>query len=506
MEMLVEKDVINFNCANNMVEALESKGINDAEIARRCNVNPSRIHAWRNGEKAGKNNLQKLRELMNMRLPSRNAHSFDVTQFVRLPVTEVSLEQFLQEQIKTALLAEGTSFSLDEKEKISSAESLGDINLLIAESYRTEICRLVDLELQNPNDSSNYLHQKSPYTKPYKILPSSYQVQMERLSDSLTDAIQRAEERLGKVHAQEDLTLNLIKRELHSTVQQVSLLFQRQVPEQEITQQISDGLERIAHTFKPQEIACSYLLEDLVRYMTRMACFLEDSQFGPKFGMLRLNDNPYFQDISIERGGVISVDDFGFMIDSASRLLAKFEDFREEQKERYEALYLCKSREVKLVDAIAVDSVFNLKKVSSLSSDTGLKIQDFLTSDISDLSGDILKVSSLNYKLFNVEASLDVTLSIKEWLKTIEVEGVNETIQVAGDMLFDKNEHIVFALSNNDLVLLHLVELNNQKVMAVRHPLTAKELLCIVDQNLKPQVKHALLENGYLLSDVTTLA
>ncbi|ENV5899487.1 helix-turn-helix domain-containing protein [Vibrio parahaemolyticus] len=122
-ESITHNQKLDKDCAKSIVEQLVSLNIPRSEIARRYGVNQSRINGWENGEKAGSENLQKLRALLNLRLPNHKAETFQVSKCVRLALAKEDLDLFLVKQMK-AFIGELPSLPFELREKFDSAESL----------------------------------------------------------------------------------------------------------------------------------------------------------------------------------------------------------------------------------------------------------------------------------------------------------------------------------------------------------------------------------------------
>lgn len=514
-ESITHNQMLDKDCAKSIVEQLVSLNIPRSEIARRCGVNQSRINGWENGEKAGSENLQKLRALLNLRLPNQKATTFKVSKSVRLALAKEDLDLFLVNQLK-GFVRELPSLSLELREKFYSVESLESLNTIITDQHHAYVCKEVDLDINSQKRPEPFLGQISPYVKPFGVLPSSYQNTMQSVLEQLKKAIQQAEEQIESKNHREQKNKDIFK----STIEySVSNCFQRNFafhgkPNEnleKIKQELLDSLERAIQDFNHTGTYFPHPLAELVSIMERVAQFLDDSQFGPKYGTMQLDgQNMYYSDSIKKPEGFIEFEDIEFAIDSAKKLQGNFEKFIEEQQERYSALFKLKEKELELSSKLDSGKVFRQKTCEALASGKELGVQDARLSNLAVFADSILKCDKLPIALNGKKHELELLNGLKEMLNDLTPEPIIHPIQIGGQLVFSKEREtkgktLIYSLNNNDLVLLQEASICNQQILTIQPKLAAEELLTHIDVDIKESAKQSLLEHGYMFSDVEVL-
>ncbi|NLS13600.1 helix-turn-helix transcriptional regulator [Vibrio sp. SM6] len=510
-ESITHNQKLDKDCAKSIVEQLESLNIAPSEIARRCGVKQSRINGWKDGQKPSDEYLQKLRALLNLRLPNHKAETFQVSKCVRLALSKEDLDLFLVKQVK-AFIGGLESLPFELREKFDSTVSLESLNEVIATQYHLYVCKEVDSDLHFSKKQEHLLSQMSPYVKPFSVLPSSYQNTMQAVLAQLKKAIQEAEEQIeSKTHReknQREFFKSTIEYSISSSLQRT--LYNRN-PDQnleEIKDELLQQVDKALQDFNYTGTYFTHPLAELVSIMTRVAQFLDDSQFGPKYGMLRLeNRDAYFSDSISKPDGFIEFDDIEFAIDSAKKLQGTFEKFIEEQQDRYSELFNFKEKELGLCSKLDSDKVFHQKACEALTSGKELEVLDPRLNDLSVIADSILKSGQLKIALDGNKHELELLNGLKDMLTAQTPEPVIHTVQIGGKLAFSteresQGKTLIYSLDNNDLILLQEASIFDQKILTIQPKLAAEELLDHIDVNLKESVKQSLLEHGYMFSDV----
>ncbi|ELB2078062.1 helix-turn-helix transcriptional regulator [Vibrio parahaemolyticus] len=515
-ESITHNQKLDKDCAKSIVEQLVSLNIPRSEIARRCGVNQSRINGWENGEKAGSENLQKLRALLNLRLPNHKAETFQVSKCVRLALAKEDLDLFLVKQMK-AFIGELPSLPFELREKFDSAESLESLNEVIATQYHLYVCREVDLDLDFEKRQEHWLAEKSRYVKPFKVLPSSYQNAMKSVLEQLKKAIQEAEEQIeNKMHRElqnKKFLKNTIEHSVSNCLLHRNFALNGEPNEnfEKIKLEILDSLESTIQDLNYTGSCFSHPLTELVNIMERVAQFLDDSQFGPKYGTLRLESrDTYFSESIKKPEGFIEFEDIEFAIDSAKDLQGNFEKFIEEQQERYSKLFKHKEQKLNLCSKLDSGKVFHQKVCEALTSGKELGVQDARLNDLSVIADSILKCDKLPIALSGKTHELELLNGLKEMLNNLTPEPIIHPVQIGGQLVFsqekeNKGKTLIYSLNNNDLVLLQEASIGNQQILTIQPKLAAEELLTHIDAYIKESAKQSLLEHGYMFSDVEVL-
>ncbi|EIJ2229600.1 TPA: helix-turn-helix domain-containing protein [Vibrio parahaemolyticus] len=514
-ESITHNQKLDKDCAKSIVEQLVSLNIPRSEIARRCGVNQSRINGWENGEKAGSENLQKLRALLNLRLPNHKAETFQVSKCVRLALAKEDLDQFLVNQLK-GFVRELPSLSLELREKFYSVDSLESLNTIITDQHHAYVCKEVDLDINSQKRPEHLLGQISPYVKPFGVLPSSYQNTMQSVLEQLKKAIQGAEEQIESKNHREQKNKDIFK----STIEySVSSSFQRNIAFhhgqdgsfEKLKQELLQSLESAMQDFYYTGSYFSHPLNELVGTMERVAQFLDDSQFGPKYGTMRLEaKNTYYSESIKKPEGFIEFEDIEFAIDSAKKLQSNFEKFIEEQQERYSDLFKHKEKELELCSKLDSGKVFHQKVCEALASGKELGVQDERLMNLAAIADSILKLGKLQIALNGGKHELELRDGLKEMLNDLTPEPIIHPVQIGGQLVFSKEREnkgktLIYSLNNNDLVLLQEASICNQQILTIQPKLAAEELLTHIDTDIKESAKQSLLEHGYMFSDVEVL-
>lgn len=504
------------NCAKSIVERLEYLGLAPSEIARRCNVSQSRINGWKNGQKANNEYLQKLRALLNLRLPNHKAETFTVSKYARLALTKEDLDLFLTKKFKS-YVASLPSLPFELREKFDSTESLESLNDVISDQYYTYIYKQVDSDINFNKKPEYFLHQKSPYAKPFSVLPSCYQKTMQLVLQQLQKAIQDAEEQIEKKKQDEkekqkhfEATINYAFS--HNLQRNFNYYNASDESIDNIKHKLLQSVKEAIQDFKYSGSYFSHPLAELVDVMERVAQFLDDSQFGPKYGFNVQLEKPniYYSESITKPEGFIEFKDIEFAIDSAKKLKINFEKFIEEQDECYSDLFKYKEKELELTSKLVSNKVFNQKMCDDLTSGKILSIQDERLSNLGRLTDSILKFPKLQVALNGSLHDLELKNDIENMLNELTPEPITSTIQISGQLVFsisnDTTEQtLIYSLENNDLVLLQNINICNQQVLTIKPKLAAEELLNHVSEEIKVSVKQSLLEQGYMFSDIEVL-
>ncbi|WP_217544439.1 hypothetical protein [Vibrio metschnikovii] len=507
------------DCAKSIVEQLESLNIAPSEIARRCGVNQSRINGWKDGQKASNEYLQKLRALLNIRLPNHKAEMFQVSKCVRLALAKEDLDLFLVKQMK-ALIGELPSLPFELREKFDSAETLDALNEVIATQYHLYVCNVVDSKLDvNRSQEHFFLNRpKAPYTKPFSVLPSSYQSIMHSLLEQFKKAIQEAEEQIEKKQHREQENQKFFKSTVEhpilNALEQIGYVARHANPEINLEKVQKKLITHIHEALKDFHYTGTYFthpLSTLVGIMERVAQFLEDSQFGPKYGTMRLESQVQYYPVSIKKPeGFIEFEDIEFAIDSAKKLQGDFEKFIEEQQERYSKLFELKEKELELCAKLDSYKVFKQKDCEALTSGKALGVKDARLKNLEVFADSILKSDKLPIALDGKKYELELLKGLKEMLKDLTPEPIIYPVQISGQLVFSneresKGKTLIYSLNNNDLVLLQEDDISNQQILTIQPKLAAEELLIHIDADIKESAKQSLLEHGYMFSDVEVL-
>ncbi|HGS4502844.1 TPA: helix-turn-helix domain-containing protein [Vibrio parahaemolyticus] len=516
-ESITHNQKLDKDCAKSIVEQLVSLNIPRSEIARRCGVNQSRINGWENGEKAGSENLQKLRALLNLRLPNHKAETFQVSKCVRLALAKEDLDLFLVKQMK-AFIGEHPSLPFELREKFDSAESLESLNEIIATQYHLYVCKEVDSDLYFTRRQEHVVNQMAPYVKPFGVLPSSYQNTMRSVLEQLKKAIQEAEEQIAKKQHREQenqkFFRSTVEHSISNTLQRsFALHTNAEINLENVQKELLTHIHKALEDFHFQYSGSyfSHPLSELVRTMERVAQFLDDSQFGPKYGTMRLDgQNMYYSDSIKKPEGFIEFEDIEFAIDSAKKLQGNFEKFIEEQQERYSALFKLKEKELELSSKLDSGKVFRQKTCEALASGKELGVQDARLSNLAVFADSILKCDKLPIALNGEKHELELLNGLKEMLNDLTPEPIIHPVQIGGQLVFSKEREtkgktLIYSLNNNDLVLLQEASICDQQILTIQPKLAAEELLTHIDADIKESAKQSLLEHGYMFSDVEVL-
>lgn len=514
-ESITHNQKLDKDCAKSIVEQLVSLNIPRSEIARRCGVNQSRINGWENGEKAGSENLQKLRALLNLRLPNHKAETFQVSKCVRLALTKEDLDLFLVKQMK-AFIGELPSLPFELREKFDSAESLESLNEVIATQYQLYVCKEVDSDLYFTKRQEHVFNQMAPYVKPFDVLPSSYQETMHSVLEQLEKAIQEAEEQIAKKQHREQenqkFFRSTVEHSISNTLQRsFALHVNAEINLENVQKELLTHIHKALENFQYSGSYFSHPLSELIRTMERVAQFLDDSQFGPKYGTMRLDgQNMYYSDSIKKPEGFIEFEDIEFAIDSAKKLQGNFEKFIEEQQERYSALFKLKEKELELSSKLDSGKVFRQKTCEALASGKELGVQDARLSNLAVFADSILKCDKLPIALNGKKHELELLNGLKEMLNDLTPEPIIHPVQIGGQLVFSKEREtkgktLIYSLNNNDLVLLQEASICNQQILTIQPKLAAEELLTHIDADIKESAKQSLLEHGYMFSDVEVL-
>lgn len=517
-ESITHNQKLDKDCAKSIVEQLESLNIAPSEIARRCGASQSRINGWKNGEKASNEYLQKLRALLNLRLPNHKAETFQVSKCVRLALAKEDLDLFLVKQMKD-FIGKLPSLPFELREKLDSAESLDSLNEVIAVQYQSYVKKKVDSDLNFKKRQEHEFQLSAQYVKPLSVLPSSYQDIMYSLLEQLKKAIQSTEEQIEFKNRQEQQNQNFFKMTVDNSI--VNTL-QRIIPSyagragsevnlEKVQKELLTDIHKALEDFQHSGSYFSHPLSELVRIMERVAQCLDDSLFGPKYGAMRLESkNTYYPESIQKPEGFIEFEDIEFAIDSAKKLQGDFEKFIEEQQERYSELFKFKEKELELCAKLDSYKVFKQKDCENLTSGKALNVQDLRLSNLSVISDSILKSDKLPIALNGEIHELELLNGLKEMLNELTPEPIIHTIQISGQLVFSKEREakgktLIYSLNNNDLVLLQEASICNQQILTIQSKLAAEELLTHIDADIKESVKQSLLEHGYMFSDVEVL-
>ncbi|EJE8549058.1 hypothetical protein M5238_003810 [Vibrio vulnificus] len=515
MSEITHNQKLDKDCAKSIVEQLESLNIAPSEIARRCGVSQSRINGWKDGQKASNEYLQKLRALLNLRLPNHKAETFQVSKCVRLALAKEDLDLFLVRQMK-AFVGELKSLPFELREKFESADSLESLNEVIAAQYHLYVCKEVDSDRYFSKRPEHLLNQMSPYVKPFSVLPSSYQNTMQAVLAQLKKAIQEAEEQIeSKTHREKnerEFFKSTIEHSISSSLQR-TIIYNRNSDQnlEDIKDELLQQVDKALQDFKYSGSRFSYSLKQLASIMERVAQFLDDSQFGSKYGMLRLeNQNMYYPESITKPEDFIEFDDIEFAIDSAKKLQGTFEKFIDEQQECYSKLFKHKEQELGLNSKLDSGKVFHQKACEALASGKELGVQDERLSNLAVIADSILKSTKLQIVLNEEKHELDLLNEVKIMLNELIPEPIIHTVQIGGKLLFSietetRGKTLIFSLDNNDLVLLQEANICDQQILTIDPKLAAEELLEHIDIELRESVKQSLLKHGYMFSDVEVL-
>ncbi|WP_217529226.1 hypothetical protein [Vibrio metschnikovii] len=506
------------DCAKSIVEQLESLNIAPSEIARRCGVSQSRINGWKDGQKASNEYLQKLRALLNLRLPNHKAETFQISKCVRLALAKEDLDLFLVKQMK-ALIGELPSLPFELREKFDSAKTLDALNEVIATQYHQYVGSLVDSELNfNRNQEGLWNKPKAPYTKPFSVLPSSYQSIMHSLLEQFKKAIQEAEEQIEKKQHREQENQKFFKSTVEhpilNALEQIGYVARHANPDinlEKVQEKLITHIHQALKDFHYTGTYFTHPLSRLVDIMERVAQFLEDSEFGPKYGMMRLESQVQYYPVSIEKPeGFIEFEDIEFAIDSAKKLQGDFEEFIEKQQEDYSKLFEFKEKELELCAKLDSYKVFKQKDCEALTSGKALGVKDARLKNLEVFADSILKSDKLPIALDGKKYELELLNGLKEMLKDLTPEPIIYPVQISGQLVFSneresKGKTLIYSLNNNDLVLLQEDDISNQQILTIQPKLAAEELLIHIDADIKESAKQSLLEHGYMFSDVEVL-
>lgn len=513
-ESITHNQKLDKDCAKSIVEQLESLNIAPSEIARRCGVQQSRINGWKDGQKASNEYLQKLRALLNLRLPNHKAETFQVSKCVRLALSKEDLDLFLVKQMK-AFIGELKSLPFELREKFDSADSLESLNEVIATQYHLYVCKEVDSDLYFSKREEHLINQKSPYVKPFGVLPSSYQNTMQAVLAQLKETIQETEEQIENKKQREknerEFFKSTIEHSISSSLQRTLYNRKPELSLEDMKDELLQQVDKALQDFKYSGSQFSYSLKQLASIMERVAQFLDDSQFGPKYGMLRLeNQNMYYPESITKPEDFIEFDDIEFAIDSAKKLQGTFEKFIEEQQDRYSELFNFKAKELGLCSKLDSDKVFHQKACEALTSGKELEVLDPRLNDLSVIADSILKSGQLKIALDGNKHELELLNGLKGMLTAQAPEPVIHTVQIGGKLAFSTEREVqgktlIYSLDNNDLILLQEASTCDQKILTIQPKLAAEELLDHIDISLRESVKQSLLEHGYMFSDVEVL-
>lgn len=502
---------INLNCTKSILSALENKGFKDIDIAKRCGCNPSRIHAWKNGGNAGSDYLQKLRALLNERLPNHRAFVHDVVSKVAIPVDEAFFERFLTSLVSDLEWDEKLTTTLEQRQQLLEAATLEEVNRLLADSFHQKVCKEVDIEVSLDRNRPISVAESPNYVKATKVLSYEYQSKMKRITEALSDEIEEVEHRLQMLEKRKEDDQQRIQGEFNMILQQLhshQIRFGEEFP----SQQLEDKLEWLVDSLQPDRFTCARAYKSMVSYMERMAAFMEDCEFGARHNSLELSDrNAHIPDTISDDEHIFSADDLGFAVDSAKRLMEKFTTFSADQEDKYNQLFHTKASELGIEKRFEIANIFDVSKASAISDGKQIDIEEFQSKSIDSLLEGLLKKEVIHIALFDHKFAINLLEKAKKWYAYLKVTPVRQTVQINGELIYQSNDNaatptIVYALENNDLVLLRQIEVCEENVIVMKQPLSATELLGLVENDHLVQVREALLTRGYLLNDVLTIA
>ncbi|MEI8630867.1 hypothetical protein [Vibrio sp. M60_M70] len=511
MNVTDQLDPIDINSAQSLLKALEGKGLRDIDISKRCNCSPSRITAWKKGGGANEEYLIKLRALLNERLSNHHAFVHNVVSKVSLPLDKDHLESFLMSVVTNIGEDDSVVRTLEHRQQLLDASCLDDINRLLSESFNQKVRKEVDLSVAMDRSRPAPFGAVPNYVKPTKVLPFDYQRQMQSLIAALLESIENAESRLKMLEKRKEADKETIYSSFQSVINQMKY-HNHSYGEEEQGQQLEEKLNWLVEQLQPSQFTSANSYNALVNYMERVAAFMEDCEFGARHNVLALGDrNSYIPECITRSNHVLSSDDLGFAIDEAKKLLAKFERFSDEQKRYYEKLFELKSREVGRENKLNLNKIFDVSKAVDISEGKTITVNDFLSLDIDNLLQEVLKQDKIELLIFDNDVSINLAEKLKGWCRTMEATPICQTVQINGELVYQSSEGAsspitIYALDNNDLILLRKMELCEKQVMVMEPPLSATELLDIVERDHKYHVKEALLTRGYLLSDVLTIS
>lgn len=504
------------NSAKSIVEKLETEGMLPSEIASRCGVNQSRINGWKEGQKASNESLQKLRALQNMRLPSNKADIFNIAKCVRLALSKKELDSFLFSEFKS-LVQKLPIDNIELVTEIDNANSLEKLNLIIEKQRYNYICKQVDLELEYTKREKNLLHEKSPYSKPYTILPSSYQNTMTLILNQLINKISNAEIQLENKKKDEEDNQNrfkmIIENSINHSLSRIPSFYTDDKNLEKIKNGFQKCIEDVIDCFRYKGSYFIHPLRELNSAMERVAIFLDDSQYGPKYG-LRFTETKdiYIPECIQKQEDFIEFDDLEFAIDCAKKLKDNFEKFIKDQEICYLKIFKYKEKELGLSQKLESSAIFNIKACEELSSSKMLKITDDQIHNLSLLTNRILKQSNFTLILDGKKYELDFQNHVSHMLNNMVPEPIITKIQISGQLIFsslnddDKKESIlIYSLQNNDLVLFQEKNIYDNFVLTIKTKLAAEELFNYVNEEIKDAVKQSLMEHGYMFSDIEVL-
>ena len=430
-------------CAKKIINQLEDKGLNCAEIAKLCNVPPSRIDGWKNkGQTPNPKNQRKLWSLMNLRLENNNSHIFDVATNIKLDINEKVLIEILIEQYK--IIANKKSVPLEINTEIQSINSLESLNKSIKEQCSDFIYNKIDKDIRYKSEKNIKM---SPYGYKYDLLPSRYNLIMDKISTNLELKIKKVTELLAEKNKQE----NQIKEKLN---QELSFLKDRLFPHRCGTIQ-SDELESFKEAFLIQskniikdlfyeETEYTKPISDLEKSMYKAAKLLEFSQFDHSFLTNRLIHNDLYFDefnrgleVPLDRAGKsISFNSIELIIKNAKNLLDNLNDFIHDQKERYSKLVEYEKNKLNIKNKIEIENIWNQDFCIDLSSGKILNVVDHRANNLNELAVSILKIKEIKIALADELHTINLKKELELKLLKLKPETIKTKVQIGGEEIY----------------------------------------------------------------------
>ena len=509
--------------AQEMIKELENKGLRRSEIAKRCDVYPSRITAWSQGEEHPKEkSLQKLRELLNLRLDNHSAYVFNIAKEISLTINNEQFKQILISDIKNRLNNDESLNSLDIKKKIldiDRIESLDSLLFFLKKEQENYIYSLLDDEINRTNwfkPEKEGINNKniSPFHKDYYVLPSEYNKRTSQVLNELKMEIEKNECLILDVKKEEEDKKNFIRTEIKEYIDNDRHLSERN---NLALSWLLTELEKKSNSFFYGEVSYLNRLSNLKRIMEVAQIYMYQSKLGPIYerdwrttiaGEFK-NYDRMFTGMDNNSPKSVTLAEIEAVITDAKKLFKKFEGFSLKHSEEYSLLLEEKRKELNLNDEFNMDRFFNVKFCNDLSLGKIIKGSETLDVNINQLTNQILKDKEIEFQCNKKTYTLDLKESLIKLLESIKPQIRVKQIQISGELIFSNNSEnkmFIFALKNNDLVLLEDKEIEEKKYFISSKQLTATELLeKIKNSQLEPMIKQALLEKGYMLNDVETL-
>lgn len=492
----MENTKINLDNAVDMIETLENRGIQRAEIARELNVNQSRINGWLEGQKPRPKKLQELRGLLNHRASA--ASIFTVLSEVKWTLSEEQKKSLLCEVMLAEL--KKCNISTEDRLLLGQDPNLSKVNELLESQLNHYVTTELDHEIARSNSNiPGFSTEMRSFNNPYKVLPSAYQNKLPQIESRLRELIDGCQKQLDYEERNKENLMNSIQFYIEHAVERMNRLgssFSETAHIDQLTADIQSNIKT------PDYLSYKHGFNQLCRHMGRTAQFLEDSISGPRHGLIHSveDDLGYFDSTTKSDSDLLHTDDFKFAMEEADKLLEEFSAFAERQTTTYQKWFDTKKQASDFISNLDVTNYFDsLEEIK-------IPVRDALELDLESLMERFVKKQTTTIRIANQVLEIDFSTKLLEKLQSLPIETVHSKIQVCGEQVYwnEASNIRVFALQDNRLVMISQIEFNNENELTIDGPISASQLIESIPSIHREKLEAALLTKGYLMPNVTT--